>query len=153
MLRISLAVLHLIALGIGLGAIFARACSAARIPQADTLARTFTADTFWGAAAGLWIITGLWRAIAGTEKTSAYYWSNEVFRAKMALLAVILVLEIWPMMTLIRWRIASRRGTWPAAVDLGRKGRTIAGISIAQMILLVAMVIAATMMARGYGAR
>jgi putative membrane protein len=33
----------------------------------------FTADSFWGIAALLWIVTGLWRAFGGLEKGSDYY--------------------------------------------------------------------------------
>ena len=153
MLRITLAVLHLLALGIGLGAVYARARSANRLRDTpDLLPRVFAADAWWGIAAGLWIATGLWRAFGGMEKTPSYYWSNHVFYAKMGFLALILVLEIWPMSTLIGWRAASRRGTLDAA-QLASKGRLIARISDVQMLLVVAMVIAATMMARGYGAR
>jgi len=123
MLRITLAVLHLLALGIGLGAIFARARNAHRIGQSpDALGRTFFADNFWGAAAALWIATGLWRALAGTEKTPSYYWHNHVFLAKMGLLALVLALEVWPMMTLIRWRLAAGRQQLPSATDLATKG-------------------------------
>ena len=154
MLRITLAVVHLLALGIGLGAIFARARNAHRIGQSpDALGRTLFADNFWGVAAMLWIATGLWRALAGTEKTPSYYWHNHVFLAKMGLLVLVLALEIWPMVTLIRWRLAAGRQQLPPATDLATKGRIIARISDVQTLLVVAMVVAAVMMARGYGAR
>jgi putative membrane protein len=153
MLRITLAVLHLLALGIGLGAIYARGRSANRLgegPQA--LRATFAADSWWGFAALLWIATGLWRAFAGTEKPSSYYWSNHVFFAKMGLLALIFLLELYPMIMLMRWRRASQRGLIDSN-QLARKGRTIARISDVQLLLLIGMVIAAVMMARGYGSR
>ena len=152
MLRISLAVLHLLALGIGMGAIFARARGANRLRQSpDALRDVFAADTWWGLAAGLWIVTGLWRAIAGTEKASSYYWSNHVFYAKMGLLVLILALEIWPMLTLLRWRRTPQSSV--DAAQLAGKGLRIARISDVQLLLIIGMVIAAVMMARGYGAR
>jgi putative membrane protein len=101
----------------------------------------------------LWIATGLWRALAGTEKTPSYYWHNHVFLAKMGFLVLVLALEIWPMMTLIRWRLAAGRQQLPSSADLATKGRVIARISDVQTLLVVAMVIAAVMMSRGYGAR
>jgi len=58
---------------------------------------------------------------------------------------VILLLEVWPMATLIRWRIASRRGT---AVDT-RSAVTLARISQVQAALVVLMVFLATALARG----
>jgi putative membrane protein len=65
----------------------------------------------------------------------------------MALLALVLLLEVWPMVTLIRWRIQLGRGetinTEPA--------RRFAQISAVQTVLVVMMVFAATAMARGLG--
>jgi putative membrane protein len=154
MLRIVLAVLHLLALGIGLGAIYARARALNRVGSSTEAIRAATAaDSWWGAAAIIWIITGLWRAIAGTEKVSAYYWSNHVFYAKMGLLVLVLVLEIWPMVTLIRWRAATAGQRLPSPEALGPTGRRLARISDVQTLLIIAMVVAAVMMARGYGAR
>ena len=153
MLRISLAVLHLLALGIGLGAVYSRARSANKLGESpELLKRVFAADSWWALAAGLWIATGLWRAFGGMEKASSYYWTNHVFYAKMALLGLIFALEIWPMMTLVRWRAASQRGPIDTS-ELTAKGRKIARISDVQLLLVIAMVIAAVMMARGYGSR
>jgi len=151
MLRIVLAVLHLLALGIGLGAIYSRARALQRVgASADALQRAFAADSWWGAAAVLWLTTGLWRAIAGTEKAPSYYMGNHIFRAKMGLLVLVLLLEIWPMVTLIRWRIAAGRRTLPEGMVLASTGRRLARVSDVQTLLVVAMVVAAALMARGY---
>jgi putative membrane protein len=152
MLRIVLAVLHLLALGIGLGAIYSRARALQRVGASmDALQRAFAADTWWGVAALLWLSTGLWRAIAGTEKVPSYYWGNHIFRAKMGLLVLVLLLEIWPMVTLIRWRVAAARRLLPAPEKLTSTGRRLARISDVQTLLIIAMVVAAVLMARGYG--
>jgi putative membrane protein len=152
-MRILFAVLHLLGLGIGLGAIYARARAANRLKDGpDSLSAVFAADMWWGIAAFVWIATGLTRVFGSYEKTSSYYWTNHIFMAKLGLLVLVIVLEIWPMVTLIRWRRASRDGTLPAA-DLVPKGRRIARISDVQTLLVVAMVTAAVLMARGYGAR
>lgn len=153
MLRIVLAVAHLLALGIGLGAIFARARALHRLAEPGALSRAFAADTWWGVAAALWISTGLWRALAGTEKASSYYWNNHVFYAKMGFLALVLVLEVWPMITLIRWRRDAAKGTIAPMETLAPVGRRLARISDVQTLLIVAIVTAAVLMARGYGAR
>jgi putative membrane protein len=154
MLRILLAVLHLLALGIGLGAIYARARALNRVGRApEALREAFAADTWWAAAAVIWITTGLWRAIAGTEKVSSYYWSNHVFYAKMGLLVLVLLLEVWPMVTLIKWRVAAAKQTLPSPEALGPTGRRLARVSDLQTLLIIAMVVAAVLMARGYGAR
>src|SRR5437868_5347982 len=140
MLRLLLAWLHLLALGVGLGAVWVRARALAGPVDPAGLRRALTADSWWGIAAGLWIATGLWRLIAGTEKTTAYYLANPVFWVKMGLLVLILVLEAWPMATLIRWRVALGRGQPP---DSSGAARRIAAISYAQAALVVLMVAAA----------
>jgi putative membrane protein len=148
--RLVLAWLHLIALGIGLGAVWARARAAALLSRNATddrlRRRVLTPDNWWGIAAVLWLVTGLWRLLASTEKSTAYYLPNRVFWAKMGMFLLILVLEIWPMVTLIRWRQGKRQSTGPVA-------RRIAMISYLETLLVVGMVLAAVSMARGLGAR
>ncbi|HEU4720509.1 MAG TPA: DUF2214 family protein [Gemmatimonadaceae bacterium] len=152
MLRITLAILHLLALGIGLGAIWARARALGERPlDRSSARRAFAADGWWGLAAVLWIGTGLWRLLGGTEKATQYYLSNHVFLAKLGFLVAILLLELWPAVTLVRWRRAAARGgsSWtPHAPSAAR----IRAISVLQAVLVIAMVCAAAMVARGYGA-
>jgi putative membrane protein len=147
MLRWLLAAFHLLALGIGLGAISVRAWALRPPLRPDRLPLVFLADTAWGVAALLWISTGLWRAFGGVEKGSAYYLGSSAFRIKMGMLALILLLEVWPMITLIRWRAARARGVDPALDSAPALSR----ISVIQALLVVAMVFAATAMARGLG--
>lgn len=145
-IRWLLAALHLLALGIGLGAILSRAWALRGHLDAGGVRRVLNADSAWGVAALLWISTGLLRAFAGFEKGSAYYLGNHVFWAKMGLLALIIVLEIRPMTTLIRWRRAGRNGVIDA-----RRAEVLSRISFVQAALVVLMVFAAAAMARGIG--
>jgi putative membrane protein len=144
-LRWLVATLHLIALPLGLGAIWSRS-RALRHVRTDDLGRVFLPDNLWGLAAFLWISTGLLRAFGGLEKGAAYYLHDRAFYVKMSLLVTILALEIWPMITLIRWRIAERRTASP---DLTVAPR-LALISQLQAGLVILMVFAATAMARGF---
>jgi putative membrane protein len=146
-LRVTLAALHLTALGIGLGAVWARARGFGGTLDATGLRRLFAADSWWGLAAVLWIGTGLWRLLAGIEKPTAYYLHNHVFWLKMTALIGILLLEIVPMVTLIMWRVLAARG---APVD-GQRASLFAAISYLQVVLVLLMVAAATAMARGVG--
>jgi putative membrane protein len=139
--------LHLLALGIGLGAVWARARALQGPLDPAGLRRVFHADGWWGVAAAIWIGTGLVRVIGGLEKGMDYYLQNHVFWTKMALLLVILVLEIGPVVTLMRWRVELARGTLP---DTARAAR-FARISYAQVVLVLLMVMAASAMARGIG--
>ena len=145
--RWLLAALHLLALGVGLGAVWARGRALRGALDASGLRRAFYADTWWGVAAFLWIGTGLLRAFGGFEKGSFYYLHNHFFWTKMGLLAAILILELGPMITLIRWRRQVARGEAP---DM-RVASRFARISFVQATLVVLMVLAATAMARGFG--
>jgi putative membrane protein len=147
LIRWLVAALHLLALGIGLGAVWARGRALRSPLDASGLRRMFSADTLWGVAAILWIATGLLRAFAGLEKGTAYYLQNYAFWIKMALLGCILLLEVWPMITLIRWRMLRARGQ---QLDT-RSAPVFARISEVQALLIIAMVFAATAMARGLG--
>ena len=94
LLRLVLAWTHLLALGVGLGGVWGRARAlhdSLREPSdARAIRRALVADTWWGIAAAVWITTGLWRLIAGTEKPTGYYLANHAFYAKMAMLLAIL---------------------------------------------------------------
>jgi len=149
MLRWSVAAIHLLALGIGLGAVWARRRALLGALDAPGLSRIFTADNWWAVSALLWITTGVARAFGGLDKGTAYYVHNDLFLAKMACFALIFALEIRPIVTLIRWRNAARRGQ---SVDT-RAAPALARISAVQTALVILMVLLATGMARGFGAR
>ena len=87
------------------------------------------------------------RAFGGFEKGSFYYLHNHFFWTKMGLLAAILILELGPMITLLRWRRQVARGEVPDTQAASRFAR----ISFVQATLVVLMVLAATAMARGFG--
>jgi putative membrane protein len=146
-IRWLLAAFHLLALGVGLGAVWARGRALQGELDAAGLRRVFYADSWWGVAALVWIGTGLVRAFGGFEKGSFYYLHNHAFWGKMGLLVVILGLELRPMVALIRWRRLVARGEIPDT----RAASRFAQISFVQAALVVLMVLAATAMARGYG--
>ena len=147
MIRWILAAAHLLALGIGLGAIWARALALRGPLDAAGVRRVLYADTWWGIAAILWIGTGLVRAFAGFEKGTLYYTHNHYFWVKMGLLGSILLLEIMPMITFIKWRARLAKHETVDATSAASFATT----SVIQAALIVFMVLAATAMARGYG--
>ena len=149
MLRWLLAVTHLLALGIGLGAVWTRARALRQPLDGSGLKRAFAADTWWGLAGLLWIVTGLWRLFAGTEQPTAYYLRNHVFWTKMTLLGLLLALEIGAVITMTGWRRDVARGRLPETAQAGRLAR----VSAVQAGLVILMLLAATAMARGYGSR
>jgi putative membrane protein len=147
-LRWMLAAFHLLALGVGLGAVVARGLALKSRLDGAALKWVFVADAWWGAAAFVWIGTGLWRLLGEYEKGTGYYLQNHMFLTKMALLAMVLALELWPMMTLIAWRRHVTRGEPPET----EVAPLMARISFVQAGLVVLMVFLAAAMARGYGA-
>ena len=65
----------------------------------------------------------------------------------MTLFVLILLLEIWPMVTFIRWRVAVRRGGQPDTTH----ARELYLVTHIEMALVVLMVFVASFMARGLG--
>lgn len=146
-IRWLLAALHLLGLGLGLGSVWARGWALRGPLDLAGIRRVLYADTWWGIAALVWIGSGLARLFGGFEKGTAYYFHNHLFWTKMGLLAGILLLELGPMIGLIRWRMQLGRGQPPDTHAAGRFAR----ISFLQAVLVVLMVLAATGMARGFG--
>jgi putative membrane protein len=151
MLRITLAALHLLALGLGLGAVISRGSALRESASNAALRRAFRSDGLWGLAALLWLSTGLWRWFAGIEKPSGYYMTNPVFHTKLGLFLLIVALELWPAMTLMRWRRSFAAGESAERLMNSGAGRRIAVISHIEALLVVAIVFLAVAMARGYG--
>jgi putative membrane protein len=109
------------------------------------VAAVLRADNAWGVAALLWLSTGLVRAFAGLEKASAFYLRNGFFLVKMTLFLAVFLLEILPMITFIRWRAARGKGQTPSLAAVPRLVR----INDIELVLVVLIPFAATMMARG----
>ena len=147
MLRWLLAAVHLLGFGIGLGSIWARALALRAPLDAAGIRRVLYADNWWGLSALLLIGTGLVRAFGGFEKGTLYYTHNHYFWTKMGMLVSILLLEILPMITFIKWRVRLAKNE---PIDAARAG-SFATTSFIQAALLFFMMLAATAMARGYG--
>lgn len=145
-MRWALATAHLLALGIGLGAVWGRSRALRGQLDIGAIRRILAADTWWGVAALVWLTTGLWRLFAGAEKPPSYYMQSHWFIAKMGLFLLIAVLEIWPAFTFVRWRAQLGRGGMPD----GRSAPALATISTIQASLLTVIVGLAVAMARGY---
>ena len=139
--------LHLLALAIGLPAVFLRGRALKGPLDAAGLRRLLAADNVWGLAALLWVVTGLLRAFAGLEKGTEFYLHSPLFWVKMSLFLLVLLLEIRPMITFIRWRRKLGRGE---TVDTG-PARALYTLNHVELAVVVVMVFVASMMARGVG--
>jgi putative membrane protein len=139
--------LHLLALAIGLPAVVLRGRALRGRLDGDGLRRLFAADTAWGLAALLWATTGLLRAFAGLEKGTAFYLGSGLFWMKLALFVTIVLLELWPMVTFIRWRAALRQGRGPDTSSAA----ALYIVNHVELVLVVIIVFVASFMARGFG--
>lgn len=142
-----LAYFHYIALAVGFSGICIRYLSLRDLTKPNSqLGNVFLGDNLWGIAAALWLTTGLLRAFAGYEKGTDYYLANTLFWVKVALFIAIFVLEIYPMITLIRWRLAKKNrmnADDSQTVVLLRK------ISLIQILIILIIPLIASLMARG----
>lgn len=146
MISAIVAALHFLALGIGLPSVYLRGRALRGRLDTEGLRRLFAADNVWGLAAALWLVTGLLRAFGGLEKGTAFYWASRLFWVKLDLFLLVFALEIWPMLTFIRWRRLLRRGAKP---DTSR-ARALYVVTHIELVLLVVIVFVATLMARGF---
>lgn len=141
MLSAAFSASHVLALGVGLGAVWARGRALRAAAAGGPTAAVLAADNWWGVAALLWLGTGLTRAFGGLEKGTAYYLASPAFAVKMALFGAVLALELWPMITFVRWRMG--RPVDPAALPW------LARVNDVEVALTVAIPFAAAWMARG----
>jgi len=139
-----LSAVHMLTLALGAGAIFARGRALARPLDEAGWTQLLAADNAWGAAAVLWIATGVARVFFG-GKEPGFYWRNGFFWVKLALFGMVFALELRPMTTFIRVRRARSKGTAPPrfSVDAYRR------INAAELALVVSIVFVAAFVARG----
>jgi putative membrane protein len=139
-----LSAIHVLTLALGLAAVFIRGRALAGPLDETGWRRLLAADNAWGLAAALWIASGLGRVFFGGKETS-FYWHNGFFWVKLALFGLVFALEIVPMTTFIRVRMARGRKTPLPPFSIGSLRR----INLAETVLVVAMVFVAAFMARG----
>ncbi|MDP3235645.1 MAG: DUF2214 family protein [Myxococcales bacterium] len=143
-----LSTFHLLALAIGLPAVVARARALQRLTKdPSAVEAVLSADNLWGVAALLWLGSGLLRAFGPFEKGSGFYLNSDAFLLKMALYGAVVLLELWPMVVFVKWRIRQARGL---PLDTSRAG-LFAKLTAAEAVLTLAMPFVASMMARGIG--
>jgi putative membrane protein len=142
-----LATLHILTFGVGFYAIWTRANALKNLKDVSGLNEVFKADNLWGIAALLWIVTGLWRAFGGLAKGSDYYLHSKTFIAKMGVFLLVFIIEIKPMVTLIRWRIKRKKNE---TIDFSSAWQ-LSLLSQIELVLVIIIVFLATAMARGIG--
>jgi putative membrane protein len=139
-----LSAIHVLTLALGLGSLGMRGRALARPLDEAAWKNLLAADTAWGVAAGLWIVSGLARVFWG-GKTPAFYWHNGLFWTKLALFGVVFAIEVRPMITFIKVRSARSAGT--PLPPFSREAYL--RINSVEIVLVVIIVFVAAFMARG----
>ena len=142
----TLAALHYLSLGIGFAGISLRQYALSQAKPQSSVKSLYLGDNLWGVAALSWIATGLLRAFGGFEKGTAFYLSSPWFHTKMALFLLVFLLELYPMITFIKWRISKK--VYIESTDL-KSLRTFKLIGIVEIGLLVVLIFVASAMSRG----
>ena len=106
------------------------------------------ADTGYGIASVVVIVTGVLRALYGV-KGWAFYTGNPVFWVKIALFIAVGLVSIKPTIRFIQWRKALRadHGFIPPAAEIASMKRVV----LIELHLLALIPLAAVFMARGMG--
>jgi putative membrane protein len=139
-----LSAIHVLTLALGLGAVFARGRALSGSLDEAGWSRLLAADNLWGAAAALWIASGLGRVFLGGKEPS-FYWHNGLFWVKLGLFGLVFALELTPMITFVQVRSARRRGEALPRFSV----QTFRLINSAEVVLVVTIVFVAAFMARG----
>ena len=105
-------------------------------------------DRWYGQFAMLLVVVGLLR-VYFFEKGKAFYFGNPVFNAKMTLFVLVGLVSIYPTMRFIKWRAQTRQGAAP--VVSATEYRRIMMSLRAELLLLLAAALCASLMARGVG--
>lgn len=142
--------LHYIALAIGFfGLLYRGICFSRIVAKTHSFESmrpgVLLGDNFYGAAALLWIVTGVWRAFGGLEKGTDYYLANPLFWMKLGLFGAVFLIELPMMMEFIRWRIRGARGE---SIALKGTWSIYAMLHWAEAALIIAIVLLASQMAR-----
>ncbi len=143
------AVVHLVALPIGVAVLFLRAEALRSAQDNAQLKRVFVWDNLYALTALFWIGSGLLRAFGGIDKGTQYYLHNHAFWTKMLLLVVVLGAEIVPMKAFIRYRRQIAQGLTVSF----EKRRVLLMHHWIELWAIVGMVAMAVLMSRGLGVR
>ncbi|WP_417663501.1 DUF2214 family protein [Pseudomonas sp.] len=110
--------------------------------------RLIFTDIAYGICAGLVLLTGLVRVI-WYGKGWQYYLSNSLFHTKVGLFILVGLLSVYPTYVYLNWRNSLNAGQPPV---ISRREKFLVTMTIrVELLLLLAIPLFATFMARGFG--
>ncbi len=105
-------------------------------------------DRWFGVFAAVVLAVGFLR-VYYFEKGHAFYYANPFFRAKLTLFVLVGLLSIYPTIRFVKWRAQTRQGLAP--VLAAGEHKLIMTLLRVELLLLLAMAMCASLMARGVG--
>lgn len=141
---------HYIALALGFSGLAVRGAGLRAIVKSpatfsEERGKILAADSVYGIAALLWIVTGVWRAFGGLEKGTDYYVGNPLFWVKLGVFGGVFLMELPIMIELIRWRVAAGK---KREVAFNPIWALYARLNTAEMVFIFLIVLIASQMAR-----
>ncbi|HEY0973149.1 MAG TPA: DUF2214 family protein [Solimonas sp.] len=116
-------------------------------PQADSLRLLVRVDRFYGISATIVLVTGILRMYHG-GKGADWYWSNGLMHGVIGAFVLGMAISLVPTLRFLCWnRALAQRGALPDAAALRRTGPLLH----AQLLILAAIALLITLVARGYG--
>ena len=144
----AFAFLHFLAVFGIFAAIFLEWQTMSPAPSHAEATRIQRSDRWYGILAGVVLVVGFLR-VYYFEKGKDFYVANPWFHAKLTLFLVIGLLSIYPTVRFIKWRAQTKQGLAPAVT--ATEYRRIIAVLRAELVLLLAMAVCASLMARGVG--
>ena len=140
--------LHLVAVGLAVGLLLSEYWLCRRIPDRLQVRLLGMVDLGYFLALIGSFATGLARLLYFGQGT-AYYLANRLFWLKIALLAVIALVALFPTLQYIRWNREARSA--PSFAPLTRELERVRGSLALQLGLMLLLPLLAILVARGHG--
>jgi len=142
------AFLHFLAVFGIVGAIFFEWQTMSRAPSYREAKRLQLCDRWYGIFAAIVLVVGFLR-VFHFEKGWAFYKANPFFHTKLTLFVLIGLVSIYPTIRFIKWRPQTSQGLAPTVTE--REYKRIMVVLRTEIVLLLAMAMCASLMARGVG--
>ncbi|MEZ4705540.1 MAG: DUF2214 family protein [Bdellovibrionota bacterium] len=150
---VLLAAFHYLAFGFGIWSVFERGRSFKNLvkhPQEKSFIESLLRyDNLWGICGFLILTTGLIKAFGDIEKPVAFYMKNGLFHAKLGMVFVILAIEVYVMIKLLKLRVERKKNPQFSFSD--SEFRTMSLLNKIEAHLFVIVPFFAAMVARGIG--
>ena len=139
--------IHLYSVALAVAVFFMRFYHLGKTLDEQRIKKVFFWDNLSLLVVFLLMGTGFWRLLGELEKPLDFYLQSTAFWWKMGLLTLGWMIEMPVMITLIKWRVKVQRGVQPNTAEIHRFRK----FEIVEGVCFPIIIVAASLMARGYG--